>query len=255
VIENFSSPPIARPRAGWSLGDMVVVVVLSLVGTVLMALLFGLGIRALGFGNTQALLLSHPVAATAVSGTAIYGILLLTVYGYIVRRRGLGWSALGFRRPPLLALLLAPVIVFGQLVAAALMNLLVFNLMGSFENPQVEGITGGQSFSWLNFGLMLVLAGVVAPIVEEIFFRGLVYGWLRSRAPLFVAVLLSAAIFAVAHVVPILIPALFVVGIILALAYELSGSLWLSILLHGLQNSLAVTLIFVLLALDLPLNT
>lgn len=255
MIENISPPPVARPRSGWTLADMVVVVVLSLVGTILIALLFALAIRALGFANAEALLTSHPVAVTAITGTAIYGILLLAIYGYIVRRRGLGWTALGFRRPPLLALLLAPVVVFGQLMAAALMNLLVFSLIGSFENPQVEGITGGQSFSWLNFVLMLLLAGVVAPIVEEIFFRGLVYGWLRTRAPVVVAVLLSAAIFAVAHVVPILIPALFVVGIILALAYELSGSLWLSILLHGLQNSLAVTLIFVLLALDLPLNT
>ncbi len=255
MIENSSPPPVARPRAGWTLGDMIVVVVLSLVGTVLIALLFAVGIRALGFRDAQALLASHPVAVTAVSGAVIYGLLLLTIYGYIVRRRGLGWSALGFRRPPMLALLLAPVIVIGQLIAAAIMNLLVFSLLGSFENPQVEGITGGQAFSWLNFGLMLLLAGVVAPIVEEVFFRGLVYGWLRAHAPLFIAVLLSAAIFAVAHVVPILIPALFVVGIILALAYELSGSLWLSILLHGLQNSLAVTLIFILLALDLPLAT
>src|SRR3712207_8731603 len=51
---------------------------------------------------------------------------------------------------------------------------------------------------------------------------------LHDALPIFVAVVLSAAIFAVAHVIPILLPALFVVGIILALAYELSGSLWLS---------------------------
>jgi uncharacterized protein len=51
-----------------------------------------------------------------------------------------------------------------------------------------------------------------------------------------------------------LMPALFVVGIILALAYEFTGSLWLPIVLHAMQNSLAVTVIFVSLALDLPLN-
>lgn len=234
---------------------MVVVVVLSVVATVLLAVLFGLGTRLVGFDNAQQLIQSYPVVATGVAGAAIYGILLATIYGYIVRRRGLGWDALGFRRPPLLAMLLSPVIAFGQLIAAALMNLLVFSFTGSFENPQVEGITGGQSFSWLNFVLMLLVVGVVAPIVEETFFRGLVYGWMRRRVPIFVAVILSAAIFAVAHVIPLLLPALFVVGIILALAYELSGSLWLSILLHSLQNSLAVILIFTVLALDLPMTS
>jgi membrane protease YdiL (CAAX protease family) len=66
--------------------------------------------------------------------------------------------------------------------------------------------------------------------------------------PIVVAVVISAAIFSAAHVIPLLFPALFVVGIILAVVYEFSGSLWNSILLHSIQNTLATTLIFLLLA-------
>ncbi len=148
---------------------------------------------------------------------------------------------------------MAPLIVVGQLFAAGMMNLLVMRFTGEFENPQLEAISGGQGFSWPNFLLMLLLVGVIAPIVEEVLFRGVLYGWLRARLPLFAAVVISAAIFAAAHVIPVLLPALLVVGLILALAYELSGSLWTSILLHSLQNSLVVILIFVALALGLPL--
>jgi membrane protease YdiL (CAAX protease family) len=99
---------------------------------------------------------------------------------------------------------------------------------------------------------MLLLAGIIAPIVEETVFRGMIYGWLRSHLPVALAVVVSAAIFAIAHVIPVLLPALFVVGLILAIAYEWSGSLWVSILLHALQNSLTVTLIFVYLAVGIP---
>lgn len=143
---------------------------------------------------------------------------------------------------------LTPLIAIGQLIAVAATNIVLVSLVGEFENPQIEAITGGQGFSWLNFLLTLLLAGGIAPLVEETIFRGLIYGWLRTHMPIVIAVLVSAAVFAAVHVIPLLFPALFVVGVILALVYEYSGSLWTSILLHSIQNSLATTLIFMILA-------
>lgn len=240
-------------RVAWTFVDILLVLVAGLVASVLFAFVLGAVLRSL-VPDPQAAIRSHLVIFSAVTGTGLYGILLLAVYLIIIRRRHLRWSALGFRAPPVLAVGLAPLVVFAQLTAAAMMNLLVMRLTGQFENPQIQAISGGQGFSWTNFLLMLLLAGVVAPIVEEVLFRGVLYGWLRARLPFFVAVLVSAALFAAAHVIPVLLPALLIVGIILALAYELSGSLWTSILLHALQNSLIVTLIFVALAFDLPLG-
>jgi membrane protease YdiL (CAAX protease family) len=252
---NAETPLAPRSRTGvrWSLLDIVLVVVFSAVATVVLVVALG-GILALAGDDPRNYLQTHVVVFSAIIGMVAYGMIFLAVYFTIVRRRHLSWKAVGFRRPPLLALLLSPLIVLGQLSAVAIMNVLVASFTGAIENPQIASISGGQGFSWLNFVLMLLLAGVVAPIVEETFFRGLLFGWLRSRLPLFVAVILSAAIFAAAHVIPILLPALFAVGIILALAYELSGSLWVSILLHALQNSFAVVLIFTLLALGIPLQ-
>lgn len=232
---------------------MLLVVALSAAATVVLAAVIGLGLRLAG-DDPGTFLRAHAVAYSAAVGIVIYGVVLLIIYLGVVRRRGLTWAAVGFHRPPLMALILSPLVVLGQLGAAAIMNLLVQSLTGGFENPQISSISGGQGFSWLNFGLMLVVAGVVAPVVEETLFRGLLFGWLRSRLPLFAAVLLSAAIFAAAHVIPVLLPALFAVGVILAIAYELSGSLWVSILLHAMQNTFAVVLIFALLALGIPLQ-
>ena len=233
---------------------MLLVLVASVVATLALGFAFALGLRLLGYGGGGQIVERNPVVFSAVAGSIVYGILFGAIYLRILKRRNLPWSAIGFRRPPLLPLLLAPIIILGQLGAVAAINVLVLTLTGQFENPQIEAIGGGGDFSWLNFWLMLLLAGGVAPVVEEVMFRGLLYGWLRSRMPVALAVVVSAALFSVAHVIPVLLPALFVVGLTLAVAYELSGSLWIAILLHSLQNSLAVIAIFAALAMDAPLT-
>ncbi len=195
---------------------------------------------------------NNPVVAFGILGTIIYAILLLAIFIQIVVVRKTSWRDLGYRAPPLVPLLLVPVIGFGQLLAAALVNAAILALTGEFDNPQVESITGGLGFSWTNFIAMLVLVGIVAPIVEETFFRGVLYGYLRTRMPIVLAVTVSAVIFSAVHVYPILLPALFVVGLILAAVYEWTKSLWIPILLHMMQNSLAVIAIFATLAIGAP---
>lgn len=236
----------------WTLKDMLLVLLITVSLTVVFVLAVALITRILSLLDLQVALHNHPVVISAISGAAIYGFILLAIYIVILRRRHLPWSALGFRRPPLLPMALSPLIVTGQLGAIAVVNLIVISLVGDFQNPQIEAITGGGGFSWTSFLLMLLLVGVIAPIVEETVFRGMIYGWLRARLPIILAIVISAAIFAAVHVIPVLLPALFVVGIILAISYEWSGSLWVSILLHALQNSLTVTMIFVYLALGVP---
>jgi hypothetical protein len=65
----------------------------------------------------------------------------------------------------------------------------------------------------------------------------MIYPLLRGRGAI-VAVIGSAAIFAAAHVVPLLLPALFFVGLIWGLLREWSKSILPSIMLHATQNAL-----------------
>ena len=84
------------------------------------------------------------------------------------------------------------------------------------------------------------LAVIAAPVTEEILFRGLLYPVLRDRLGIKLAVGLSAALFALAHVhAPTFLPLMFL-GVMLALAYEYSGSLLLSILIHAIFNLFTV---------------
>lgn len=100
----------------------------------------------------------------------------------------------------------------------------------------------------------LIIVILLAPFVEEVLFRGLVFGGLRghSRA---VAYLVSCLLFAFLHVwqyawgshdaayfwlmVQYLVP-----GMVLAWTYDHSGSLWTSVGLHGLANALSALALY-----------
>lgn len=247
MIEQALPAPNRPLAPRWSFGDLLLIAIWSVLAILLLSV--GLaGLLVLLGSEPTTLLAAHPVVASVILGGLVYVVFFLVIYLRLVRRPGVGWRGIGLRRPPILLLAFTPLIAIGQLVAVAATNILLFSLIGEFENPQVEAITGGQGFSWLNFLLTLLLAGGIAPLVEETIFRGLIYGWLRTHMPMIVAIVISAAIFSAAHVIPLLFPALFVVGIILAVVYEYSGSLWTAILIHSIQNTLATTLIFLLLA-------
>src|SRR4051794_129275 len=89
-----------------------------------------------------------------------------------------------------------------------------------------------------------VLAIVCAPIAEEFFFRGFFYRALRSRMGVLVAALLDGAIFGLIHYDGskslVSIPVLATLGFIFCLVYEKTGTLYSTIALHSLNNTLAV---------------
>lgn len=93
--------------------------------------------------------------------------------------------------------------------------------------------------------LWLILAiGIITPFSEELLFRGMIYPLQRRKQRLAVAILLNGFLFALAHMIPVLMPALFVIGVILAWVRERSGSIWPAFLLHVMQNSAAIYAIY-----------
>lgn len=96
--------------------------------------------------------------------------------------------------------------------------------------------------------LALLVTAIAAPICEEIFFRGMLLRLLRTRIPLWSAVLVSAVAFGLAHASPAvslaLLPTFGYMGIVLALVYVRTGWLTNSILLHSLNNAIVTVLAF-----------
>ena len=87
-------------------------------------------------------------------------------------------------------------------------------------------------------------AVVVAPLVEEIFFRGILYATLRSRWGIAAAAAASSLVFAILHFHLAALLPLFALAVVLCLAYERTGSLPACIVAHSLFNSMSILLIW-----------
>ena len=84
---------------------------------------------------------------------------------------------------------------------------------------------------------MLVLVAI-GPLVEEMVFRGLLFGALAPRIGVLLGALVSALLFGLAHGDPVLFPALAALGFVNALLYARTANLTVPVALHGLSNAL-----------------
>ena len=97
----------------------------------------------------------------------------------------------------------------------------------------------GESVPGLILGAIVIVG--IAPIVEEIFFRGYLYTVFKKYLPLSIASISSALLFAGIHMEFQVILPLFLLGLVLNLIFENTKSLWTPILFHMLNNALALS--------------
>jgi len=124
--------------------------------------------------------------------------------------------------------------LFGQYaigITVGFLRYLLPNIFASYDNvSEILSLKNGSPFA------VLLLVVVVGPIAEELLFRGVIYGGLRTCFPVDVSALVSALIFGIYHknIVQGLYAAAF--GIILAYIFEKTQSIWGSTLMHMAFN-------------------
>ncbi|HXR61192.1 MAG TPA: CPBP family intramembrane glutamic endopeptidase, partial [Solirubrobacterales bacterium] len=125
-------------------------------------------------------------------------------------------------------------------MAAAVGAYLLFAILYSLliVEPKQEDIAEG--FGALPLQVFLIV--FMAPVSEEICFRGMLYGGLRERLPRVGAALLAGVIFGGLHALTgvTAVPPLIAFGFVLCLLYEKTGSIVPGIFLHMLNNSVAL---------------
>lgn len=99
-----------------------------------------------------------------------------------------------------------------------------------------ENILG--SMEPLSLFLLFLSVVVMAPIVEEIAFRGVLYNLLGKRMPLIAAAIISSIVFGLMHGTTFLQTA--VIGFVLAFIYQVTGNLKIAILGHAANNGIAL---------------
>lgn len=121
------------------------------------------------------------------------------------------------------------------LLAGISLNYFVTFAMAVIPIPEALQERYDEIYSFLgegNFIIEFISVAVLAPIIEELVFRGLCYRYARRSFPAFAAALISGAVFGIAHGNLISFVFTTVLGIVLAYAYEISGSIVPSMLIH-----------------------
>ncbi|HEX8051690.1 MAG TPA: CPBP family intramembrane glutamic endopeptidase [Thermoleophilaceae bacterium] len=135
----------------------------------------------------------------------------------------LGWAALGFATYWVLAIAYSAAV------------------QPDAEQETLESLGTDESTLFLVGAAVLVI--VLAPLAEEIFFRGFFYRALRTRLPIVAAALVDGAIFGAIHFenadMAVILPVLAILGTIFCLVYEKTGTLFATIGLHAFNNFIA----------------
>ena len=118
-----------------------------------------------------------------------------------------------------------------------------FVLIAAHQQNHIQaGFEHFRVTSPLAAAMVLLNGAVIAPVVEELFFRGLLFNALSLRMPILLAAVISGAFFGIAHGDFVLFPVLAIFGIVQALAYRIGGNLVVPMIVHGLNNGIFLSL-------------
>ena len=185
---------------------------------------------------------------SAVFSAIVYLLSLLIVVGvpWILKRRVTSRKELGLQRlPSWLDIGLAPAGFVVYLVGSVILLAVMTTLLPSIDADQVQqnGFENiGQRYEYVLAFATLVL---IAPLAEEVLFRGYLYGKIRTKVPIWVAILAVSALFAVVHGQWNVAIDVFALSIVLCILREVTGSIWSGILLHMLKNGVAFYFLFI----------
>lgn len=172
----------------------------------------------------------------------VYGTLLLPVL-VVARRRGVPFfDAVGLRAVRKLpaAGFVAGVVVFA--LWFGLQYSVLLSMLGWKLSDTSVDIMRGFGRTPTGIVLIFLVGGVLAPFIEEIVFRGVVFSSLRDHWGEGRALLVSSALFGIIHLSPLnMIPTGFI-GLLLARAFSSTRSLWSAVIAHCVYNSIALAL-------------
>jgi membrane protease YdiL (CAAX protease family) len=186
------------------------------------------------------------ISQTGLQALLLIGLARITESGillFIISRWGGGLEIIGLTRNKVSDGLKKGLIWsagFGatSVVTLGILYFLDFNLLKIFSSPSPSSISG--------LILLLIVGGFFSPIAEEIFFRGIVYSFLR-RWGIILAILGSAILFSVVHAAITGVSFIQIIGsLVFATAYEVEKNLIVPITIHVLGNMAIFVLSFLM---------
>ncbi len=220
----------------WRPTDVAFAVGAIIIGPVLVLnVLAALLVRSLDLSPTQETLFIRLVWLLLLEGS-----LVATAWFFTVRKYRVSWESLGFRPISVGRVVLW---AFGAMLVAAVVNatyvyVFIERLGLGFLRPRPlpPDFTANQMVFTV-FGLMAI---VVAPLAEEIFFRGFVFPGLGRKLGIALGAVLSGLLFGLSHIdIGTIFPTA-VLGVLFAVMYYKTRSIYASMTAHCVNNMLAV---------------
>ena len=192
-----------------------------------------------------------------LANNVVNGIYSVVVYAVcMVLAIGLPWwvlkkkttrDELGLRGlPTWLDLLLAPVGFVVVMIVAGILTTIMMAILPSVDWQQTQEIGFHGLYDFGEHLLAFICLVIIAPVCEEIVFRGWVYGKLRVRLTAVPAMLIVSALFGIMHGQWNVGVTVFAMSLGMCAMRELTGTIWSGVILHMIKNGIAFYALFVL---------
>jgi len=205
------------------------------------ALLYVLSIAGISLAGLDRTILSATLAAVIYALTIVFVVWLPQLFKKYVTLKELGLQ----RLPSWMDMLLSPAGFIVYFIGSSLLVYIATQLFSGFDVAEAQDVGFTRLTQYYEYVLAFVTLIVVAPVAEEVLFRGFLYGKLRGRMPIWVAMLITSALFGLIHGQWNVGLDVFALSIVLCSLREITGGIWSGILLHMIKNSIAFFILFI----------
>ena len=192
-----------------------------------------------------------------LANNVVNGIYSVVVYAVcMVLAIGLPWwvlkkkttrDELGLRGlPTWLDLLLAPVGLVVVMIVAGILTTIMVAILPSVDWQQAQDVGFHGLYDFGEHLLAFICLVIIAPVCEEIVFRGWLYGKLRVRLTAVPAMLIVSLLFGIMHGQWNVGVTVFAMSLGMCAMRELTGTIWSGVILHMIKNGIAFYALFVL---------
>ena len=251
----YEKPPPHSPDGEWSDDDAASI---SLSGCIAVIVLSFAWIVVYISRNSDLLFEDFTTGEAEQSGWLLVGLMIAStisflgsVYYFGIRQNPKRWQAVGLTPT-------TPSWVLGGLflgVAYLPVNIAIISFVQSLLGQDTLNLSAENARApvpIVEFLAVFVMASLVVPFAEEIFFRGVIYRWLRQRAGLWIGLGISSLAFGTLHIAIPSIASISILGAVAAILYERSGSLWPAVFVHAGNNAAAILLSYLVLSSQVP---